>query len=250
MGLKYYLRGLGMGIIVTALIMGIVTRADSKEILSDDEIRERAKELGMVEASTVLADTVAQESASSLAEGEVRETMVLPSPGDEEEVLPQKEEGAFTSPEEERASEASEKEEDTEDREGEKPTVSPETTANPTKEPEPSSTPTPTSMPTLAPTALLEQAASPTQPPETTSTQESATLVQQGESVTIQIANGDSSFAVCKKLMEAGVIESANEFDSYLCRNGYDKSIRAGSFEIPIGTEEEEIAKIILKLSR
>lgn len=247
MGLKYYLRGLGMGIIVTALIMGIVTRADSKEILSDDEIRERAKELGMVEASTVLADTVAQESASSLAEGEVRETMVLPSPDNEEEVLPQKGEGG-SSPEEESALEASEKEEDTEDREGEKASVSPETTANPTKEPEPSSTPT--AMPTLAPTALPEQAASPTQSPETTSTPEAATLVQQGESVTIQIASGDSSFTVCKKLVEAGLIESANEFDSYLCRNGYDKSIRAGSFEIPIGAGEEEIAKIILKLGR
>ncbi len=65
MGLKYYLRGLGVGIVVTALIMGIAAGVNSKEKLSDSEIRERAKELGMVEESTVLADTLAQGNGNS-----------------------------------------------------------------------------------------------------------------------------------------------------------------------------------------
>lgn len=55
MNLKYYLRGLGIGIVITALIMGI-TSGSRKETLSNEEIKERARALGMVEESTVLAD--------------------------------------------------------------------------------------------------------------------------------------------------------------------------------------------------
>lgn len=46
MKLKYYLRGLGLGIILTTLILVI---AGPKGKLSDKEIMSRAKELGMVE---------------------------------------------------------------------------------------------------------------------------------------------------------------------------------------------------------
>lgn len=55
MNLKYYLRGLGIGIVVTAIIMGIAS-GGKKEELSNEEIKERARALGMTEESTVLAD--------------------------------------------------------------------------------------------------------------------------------------------------------------------------------------------------
>lgn len=45
MKLKYYMRGLGIGIILTALILSI---SGNKERLSNDEIVSRAKNLGMV----------------------------------------------------------------------------------------------------------------------------------------------------------------------------------------------------------
>ena len=54
MKLKYYLRGLGIGMIVTALILGISfsNRKDqTSQIMTDDQIRERAAELGMVDSS-------------------------------------------------------------------------------------------------------------------------------------------------------------------------------------------------------
>ena len=50
MKLRYYLRGLGIGIIVTALLMGFVTR--EKLPLTDAEIKARAKALGMVESDS------------------------------------------------------------------------------------------------------------------------------------------------------------------------------------------------------
>ena len=52
MKLKYYLRGLGIGIVVTTLVLGIVL--GKKEHLTDAEIRERAVQLGMVSENSVL----------------------------------------------------------------------------------------------------------------------------------------------------------------------------------------------------
>ena len=60
MNLKSYLRGLGIGVVVTALIMGIVT-GRKKETLSNEEIKERARALGMIEESQVLADMLGEE---------------------------------------------------------------------------------------------------------------------------------------------------------------------------------------------
>lgn len=48
MKLKYYLRGLGVGIICTAIIMGIALSGKEKEKLTEAEIVERARLLGMV----------------------------------------------------------------------------------------------------------------------------------------------------------------------------------------------------------
>ena len=48
MKLKYYLRGLGVGVICTAIIMGIALSGNKKEKLTDAEIIERARLLGMV----------------------------------------------------------------------------------------------------------------------------------------------------------------------------------------------------------
>lgn len=48
MKLKYYLRGLGIGVICTAIIMGIALSGNKKETLTDAEIIERARLLGMI----------------------------------------------------------------------------------------------------------------------------------------------------------------------------------------------------------
>ena len=55
MKLKYYMRGVGIGIVVTALLMGFAI-SKQKEPMSDEEIRQRALEMGMIEQNGVLAD--------------------------------------------------------------------------------------------------------------------------------------------------------------------------------------------------
>ncbi len=54
MKLKYYLRGLGIGMAVTALILGISfsgRQGQEMQTLTDEQIKERAAELGMVDSS-------------------------------------------------------------------------------------------------------------------------------------------------------------------------------------------------------
>ena len=63
--------------------------------------------------------------------------------------------------------------------------------------------------------------------------------------VTILIVRGDSSYTVSRRLEEAGLIESARDYDTYLVNNGYSKTIRTGTYQIPVNATWEEIAKII-----
>ncbi len=62
---------------------------------------------------------------------------------------------------------------------------------------------------------------------------------------TLTVQRGYSSWTVAKILAEAGIVADAKTYDAYLCSNGYDKRISVGTFIIPEGSSDEEIAKII-----
>lgn len=270
MGLKYYLRGLGVGIVVTALIMGIATNVQ-KETLSDEEIKERARALGMVEKSTVLADTIGQEGQNP-GNGE-EDPVQLPASEEEkqetgsdpEKMSEMEETGPDSSADPQESASASAS-----------PVKTPETSAVPTATPEaaPTATKEPTPVPTATPQKKVEPEKTPEKTPEATATPKASqtpspkatatpkatptptaepdTSAQEAEKeqeggVSIHVEGGESSFTVCRKLEQAGLVTSASEFDTYLCQNGYDKKIRAGSFEIPAGASQEQIAKIITK---
>ena len=64
-------------------------------------------------------------------------------------------------------------------------------------------------------------------------------------SASITVSRGDGSHTVAKKLADAGGVSSADNFDQFLCENGYDKKLRTGTFRIPAGADDEQIAKII-----
>lgn len=65
------------------------------------------------------------------------------------------------------------------------------------------------------------------------------------DSVTITVTNGDSSVSVAAKLAALGLVSSQAEYDAYLCSHGYDRSIRTGVHVIPAGATEQQIAEII-----
>lgn len=71
MKLKYYLRGLGIGIAVTAAVLMLA--GGGKENLTDEEIIARAKELGMVESVT-LSQLSSETESESVSEENPAET--------------------------------------------------------------------------------------------------------------------------------------------------------------------------------
>lgn len=77
MKLKYYLRGLGIGIIVTTIILMISFAMHNKE-MTDSEIIERAEELGMVfqEDALFSSETSAEEADTQTMETEAGENSI------------------------------------------------------------------------------------------------------------------------------------------------------------------------------
>ena len=67
MKLRYYLRGAGTGIIVTAVLLGIIL-GHGKSQMSDGQIKIRAAELGMVEEK--LLSDMENETSKSVSSNE------------------------------------------------------------------------------------------------------------------------------------------------------------------------------------
>ena len=64
MKLKYYMRGIGIGLIVTTIIL-VITFAFSGNNISDEEIINRAKKLGMVESSKTMTNSTTNTTNST-----------------------------------------------------------------------------------------------------------------------------------------------------------------------------------------
>ena len=204
MKLRYYLRGLGIGIVVTALMMGMTLEAGGRP-LTDAEIRAKALTLGMVDADSV--------SLSQMGGGSADTTGPEAAP-------------PFETPVADGAPETSEEPE-----EGGEPAVT--ESPVPTESPSATESPVPTEPPAVTDSPV------PTEMPEPTVNTDT------GETVTITIVRGDSSYTVSRRLEEAGLIDDAGGFDSYLVNSGYSRTIRTGIYQIPVGASWEEIAEII-----
>lgn len=188
MKLKIYLRGLGIGIVVTALVLGI---SGGKSEMSDAEVIARAKKLGMVEGETEsgkLSESFGAEKIEteeySTEEMQTLESESVTQTESEEETFGQEISQQSDAPKETEAVE--------------KPGAD-----DVVKVPE--------------------------------------------QTVKVTIVSGDDSAAASRRIFEAGLVESATELDKYLCSNGYSKKVVSGTYEIPVDSDNETIAKIITK---
>lgn len=68
-----------------------------------------------------------------------------------------------------------------------------------------------------------------------------------GDTVEIVIASGDDSGTVARKLYNAGVIENASEYDAFLMQHGYDKRLSTGTKTIGVTDSWQEIADKITR---
>ena len=184
---KYFVRGLGIGIIFGALIMLAAYLTSGKGSLSDEEVMKRAQELGMVKKSEYVLDSEVT-SEETTTEAVTTEASVAT----------------------EKATEAA-------------TTEAPGTTEKATEE-------------ATTEAATTEKA-----------TTEAATTEQMDAKTkaTITVSEGMSSETISSLLENAGLVDSASKFNSFLVQNGYDKKLETGSFDISGGMTYEEIARIL-----
>lgn len=218
---RYYLRGLGLGILITAIIMGAAQRGGKE--MSDEEVRQRARELGMIE-NTVLSEPVAEPETDGTADVEQAETDAAAA---QEEAAP-----ADTEPVTEDAQEAAADEENSEEQSGAEDSQEQADAVEAQTEPEQAD-------------AADAQTASEEETEQSTGAQSETKTAASGEAQIFTIDKGDSSVSVAQKLEQAGLISSAASYDRFLCDNGYDKKIRAGEYKIPADAGDEQIARII-----
>ncbi len=208
MKLKYYLRGLGIGIAVTAAVLMLA--GGGKENLTDEEIIARAKELGMVESVTL----------SQLSSEKTSETDIEEVSEDVSEAL--SDESSDTSSEES-SEELSETISEVDDKETESANTSESISEESNSE-------------------EVSEVVS-----ETTSEETSQTVPDEviDEYVIIEVGGGDGSDTVSRKLEAAGMVEDAQMYDDFLCANGYDKILQTGVHEIPRDADWDMIAEIL-----
>ena len=65
MKLKYYLRGLGIGMMVTAIVLTLSFTGRRSGNLTDSEIRQKARDLGMTDSKEVLITNSDKEDSST-----------------------------------------------------------------------------------------------------------------------------------------------------------------------------------------
>ena len=211
MKFKYYLRGIGIGIIFASIIFFTAYRGNGSSKLSDEEIKSRAKELGMVEADAPISDLISKTEDSNVTTN-----------SDTTEVKTTEAETT-----EKQATEATEKE-TTETKTTEAETSEIKTTENTEKQ-------------------TTEKQTTEKQTTEEKTTEEKTTEKNDSDNKTIEITikKGSSSYPVCQKLQELGLIDDAAKFDDYLIENGYANRIRVGTHKLKKGMDYHTIAELI-----
>ena len=259
MNLKYYLRGLGLGILVTALILSVAGR--NRRTMTDAEVKERAKELGMIENTVLLekpeetesasettantesalettantesaSETTANtESVSETTAGSDGEVQIGTDIGNNEDVsqgdLSKEETPKDNQPKEETSEEEKPQKGASQDTEP-KDDTSQEVSDDPER-----------------PEELSKNNTEDTQGENDEKVTSAGEDQSRTDEVTLTIVSGDTSYSVAKKLYELGVVPSVEQTDRFLCANGYDRTIRTGVYTIAPEETLESVAKRI-----
>ena len=219
---KYYMRGLGIGILVTAIICA-VAMPKKTEPMTDAQVIARAKELGYEKkVSGVTADDIDKIKENNEASGTPG---VSGEPEGSQDITaePEGTPGPTTSPVP--TPEAPEPPEEPDQ---------PEKPATPTPKPTSTPVPKPTATATPKPAATTAPTKAPTEGEEPAVT-----------SYTITVERGATARRVAERLASTGAIADADGFVRYLQSNGLTDYINIGTFTIPKGASHAEIAKIL-----
>lgn len=233
---KYYLRGLGLGIVMTAVIMGIALSGSHK--MSDAEVIQRAKELGMVE-DTHLMDVSAGEEQQQTKQNIEDDLSKSEKNPETEPESPQVGKTDISGEADVSGEEAAAGESQTSERENPAEPAGQELSVA-----EPVGTES-VSVETESKPAVSEHETAETKENTNEMTRQEEKPSPSAREQSVTIVGGDGSYTVALKLKEAGVVTSAETFDDFLCERGYDKKLRTGTFRIPANASDEQIARIV-----
>lgn len=217
---KYYLRGLGLGILITSLVFIVAGPSEPTE----EDIIKRAEELGYVKGEEVdsginIKELLGTETpVPSPTEKASATKTPVPTDIPEETPVPATETPAPT----------------IEPTEVPTPTATLAPTATPA--PTPTMVPTPTPVPTAAPapTAALQV----TETPQPTTVPENAVVT-----AVIAVERGDSATKVCEKIEVAGILGDGNVLLNYLISNQLVDHINIGTYTMSSDMTLGEMAK-------
>ena len=243
MRFKYYLRGAGIGVIAATLILSIAFLFHDD--ISDEEVIRRAMKLGMVmqeNSGGTLNDNAAPGISSTDLEGGEADADPLTEPPD-----PNGGDNAATDPNtpseggdgqaSDPGSEGSQDQPDTNDNEnqdsqndnsGKKDTDN----KNDNKPADDKSSDDKTSDNKNKPSTNKPSNNQPD---------------NHSDEVEIVIESGDVSRMVSAKVFEAGLVDSADEFNSFLGDNDYDNMLQPGTYKIKKGSSFRQIAQILTR---
>lgn len=226
MKFKYYLRGAGIGIIVTTVILSAASLFQDN--MSDAEIIQRAMELGMVMeegSSGTLADMPSQGNAGSNitpddghgtnGDGQPNTSGDSPNPDSPSDTS---DDGQGSEPIDNSNS-------DNTDNEAEQPDSSSESGKNTDN----------------------DTNAGQDKDSNNVSKQDADSKKQDKnkEKITIKVEGGEVSRMVSQKIFEAGLVDDAEEFNKYLGDNGYASFLQPGTYHIKKGASFQQIAEIL-----
>ena len=224
---KYYMRGMGIGVLVTAVLCAVAL-PKRDEPMTDEQVIARAMELGYVkDEGGVTADDI-----NKIKENE--KTTGTPAATEAPDLTP----------------------EATPEATPEGPTPSPEPTPAPPEEPDEPKKPTtptpkeekPTATVTPKPTATAVPTKAPTKAPTpkpTVTEAPTATAAPGATSYTVTVERGMTARRVAERLESAGAISDSEDFIKYLVNAKLADLINIGTFTIPQGSSYEEIGKIL-----
>ncbi len=215
MKLKYFLRGFGLGILFTTIMLAIsfYLKASDTPIMTDEQIIEQAKKLGMVEK-----ESITEENSLSETEQNTTSSLVLPETSEQE---------SEDLTESSSLEEESIKETETSSQVLQTESISQEITTAET-----------TTEETITEVTTVEL--------EETTTQIQEIESNSGtEKVIITVKSGMSSEDIAIILQEKGVITDSSEFNHYLVLNKYANKMQIGTYEIPFGVDYKTLAEIL-----
>lgn len=205
---KYYLRGLGIGILITALVFIIAGPSE----LSEEEIIKRAEELGYTKMEEDVTPSI---GIKELLETGTSTQKVTDTP------VPTKEPTPTVTP-------------------TVVPSLTPTSTPTPTLAPTLTPTLTPTPVPTNTPIPTPTPTFTPTPIPQPTSAPENAVI-----SASIKIERGNSAGMVCDKIEAAGLLEDGDDLLNYFVKHNMADYINVGTYTLSSDMSLEEMAKLL-----